>query len=410
MKQEPDDPSAPLAATEVSPALPKRVLLVANYLPDHQYSMQRYCTLLQQGLGSQGLEISIARPQGYAGRLKHALPRLKKYLSYFDKFVCFPVTLRRTVRQLANERDVLIHLLDQGNGVYLNQLGATPFLVTCHDLIAIKEASGSTRRASECTARRSRLFSYQRKNLRALKKAPWFACVSDATRQDCMRFLDARPERCEVIYNPLDPFFLQRVTGRPDVLPPRFLLHIGNSAWYKNRTGLLQIYQRLRILGCDVPLVLMGEPLSSDEKGKIAELALGTYVILVEAPEDETIRAAYAHAEALIFPSLEEGFGWPILEALAQGCPVFTTGVQPMTEAGGTVATYFDPHDPELAASEIFRALNPVLRDDRLVAARRKHAESFSMERFVEGYLGLYERVMRDAASASSSVPGLPVA
>ena len=68
------------------------------------------------------------------------------------------------------------------------------------------------------------------------------------------------------------------------------------------------------------------------------------------------LEALYSLAEGLIFPSWEEGFGWPIAEAQACGCPVFASDRAPLTEAGGTAAVYFNPNDPAAAAKTIATA------------------------------------------------------
>jgi len=379
--------------THTSRVLPRRVVLLANYLPDKQFSMQRYAALLERGLASKGLEVTTIRPTVLAGHLLPLFRVLRKQIGYFDKFIIHSLMLRALAMRCSRAEGELVHLLDQGNGVYLQALAGVRHLVTCHDLIAAKAGSG--RSTFKSSARLlGRESAYQKLNLGALAKAPWCACVSEATREDCIHVLELPRERCDVIYNPLDPFFLQPAGGRPDQLPPHYLIHVGNSSWYKNRSGLFRIYAELRKLGCEHPLVLMGAALTTEEKRWMHQLDLQQHVMVVIRPSDATIRAGYAHAAALIFPSLEEGFGWPVLEAQAQGCQVFTTLRRPMTEAGGTTACYIDPNDPFGAAVEIMHRLDSGGRDAALVAARRKHAASFTMERFVNGYLDLYERIM----------------
>lgn len=381
------------ARPRTSRVLPQRVVLLANYLPDKQFSMQRYAALLENGLASRGLEVITLRPPVVAGRLLPLLRVFSKQLGYIDKFILYPFMLRGLAVRLARSDNELVHLLDQGNGVYLQALTGVRHLVTCHDLIAAKAGSGrSTSIHSAGLVRKES--AYQKMNMGALTKASWYACVSEATREDCIHVLGVPRERCEVIYNPLDPFFLQPAGERPDQLPPRFLVHVGNSSWYKNRSGLFRIYAELRKLGCEMPLVLMGAAITPEEKKWMQQLDVERHVIVVVQPADAAIRAAYAHAVALIFPSLEEGFGWPVLEALAQGCPVFTTRYRPMTEAGGATASYIDPNDSAGAAAEIMRQIAKGGRDTALVAARRDHAASFTMERFINGYLDLYEKIM----------------
>ncbi|MBN8420538.1 MAG: glycosyltransferase [Verrucomicrobia bacterium] len=373
--------------------LPRRVVLLANYLPDKQFSMQRYAALLERGLVSEGLDVTTIRPPVLAGRLLSAFRVFHKPLGFIDKFIFFPFALRVLSMKRSVRDSELVHLLDQGNGVYLQALAGVRHLVTCHDLIAAKAGSG--RSASLLSAGLvGKESAYQKMNLDALSKAAWYACISEATREDCVQVLRVPRERCEVIYNPLDPFFLQPAGGLPDDFPPRYFIHVGNSSWYKNRPGLFRIYAELRKLGCEMPLVLMGDAVTAEEKKWMRRLEIEPHVIIVVQPSDAAIRAAYAHAAALIFPSLEEGFGWPVLEAMAQGCPVFTTHFRPMTEAGGGAAFYIDPSAPSAAAAEIILQLGKGGRDAASVAARKEHAAGFTMERFIKGYLDLYEKIM----------------
>lgn len=366
-----------------------RVLLVGNYLPDRQHSMQRYGQLLERGLGAAGMEVTVIRPAVRLGGLARAGSRAAKWLGYADKFVCFSPELWLRARWHVRRPRSLVHIIDQGNGSYLPLVQQLPHVLTCHDLIAVLAGTGKS------GGRRS---AYQEYNRQALSLARWIICVSEATRWQCVLDLGLAAERCVVIYNPLDPFFLAPAAGRrPAELPAQYLLHVGSSAWYKNRAGLLRIYGELRALGCQLPLVLMGEPLNAAEQQLADALGVSAHLVRIGHPTDELVRAAYAHAEALVFPSLREGFGWPIIEALAQGAAVFTTGRAPMTEAGGGAAAYFDPEKPRAAAELILAGLAQRRADPAAAAQGRAHAASFAMDEFVARHAALYARVLADA-------------
>ena len=96
-------------------------------------------------------------------------------------------------------------------------------------------------------------------------------------------------------------------------------------------------------------------------------------------------------AEALIFPSLEEGFGWPVLEAQACGCAVFATGRAPMTELGGDAAVYFDPGDVEGAARAIAEGLQG---REAMVAAGLENVRRFNVGAMIDGYVDAYQKVI----------------
>jgi glycosyltransferase involved in cell wall biosynthesis len=171
-----------------------------------------------------------------------------------------------------------------------------------------------------------------------------------------------------------------------------FFIHVGGAQWYKNKLGVLHIFDKLRrLVAHKHPLLLMvGKPLSGSLLEHVSSNGLGGTVVTLSGVSNEDLRAAYSLAEGLIFPSLQEGFGWPVLEAQACGCPVFTTGRPPMTEVGGSGAVYFDPSDAAGAAKIIAGALGSreAIRQRGL-----KNISRFSVNQMIQGYLGAYERV-----------------
>lgn len=119
-------------------------------------------------------------------------------------------------------------------------------------------------------------------------------------------------------------------------------------------------------------------------------------------PESKVVKAAYSTASAMLFPSFAEGFGWPIIEAMACGCPVLTTNDAPMTEAGGSAANYipkFDAENVDVWAKTCADILGSVLRrspSERLAfrEAGLAHAGRFDNNSVIDRYLSIYENVM----------------
>lgn len=112
-----------------------------------------------------------------------------------------------------------------------------------------------------------------------------------------------------------------------------------------NRAGVLAVYEAY-CAGSDspVPLVMIGPaPTKAMEEhvGRVGKL--GGVVYFLEKPPVEVLEAAYSCASVLLYPSIAEGFGWPIIEAMACGCPVLTTEEAPMTEIGSVIASYIPP-------------------------------------------------------------------
>lgn len=374
-----------------------RILLVANYLPDAQQSMQRFAAMLQTGFASAGHEVRILRPSVVAGKLAWN-GSTQKWLGYIDKLVLFPRVLRRSL-----EWAQIVHVCDHSNSRYVRYLNGMPHLVTCHDLLAVRSAQGEIpHQNTRWSGRR-----LQRMILTGLGRARRIVCVSDATRRDVLRIVHgAGKQRIEVtrIYNGLNyPYTpmpqeeahqrLRRL-GLPPAQP--FLLHVGGNQWYKNRLAVLEIFKRLRESGAarNTVLLMVGKPwtVTMRQFARLHGFERDAVELLDVSEED--LRALYSSAELLLFPSLAEGFGWPIVEAHACGCPVVTTNLAPMTEVGGDAAIYIDPLDLDAAALTVADILKfaPRRRSD-LRQAGLRNAARFTTQKMIGAYLELYEHV-----------------
>jgi glycosyltransferase involved in cell wall biosynthesis len=119
-------------------------------------------------------------------------------------------------------------------------------------------------------------------------------------------------------------------------------------------------------------------------------------VTFLQDLDDAELAALYRGAELLLFPSLEEGFGWPVVEAQACGCPVVTTGKTPMTEAGGSAAIYLeDPCDAKSAAEVVVRVLNYDLTSrTRLLNEGFQNAKKFTRTTMIAEYVRIYRSLL----------------
>lgn len=375
-----------------------RVLLVSNYVNDRQESMLRFASALERGLTDAGVEVARICPRPIFGRVKPGGTGLGKWLGYFDKFVLFPAMLRAR----AKTADV-VHICDHSNAMYLAQVARRRHLITCNDMLAIRSARGEF--AENQTGFTGRLL--QRWIASNLRRAQRLTCISEATRRDVLRLTGQAESRVSVTYMGLNYPYApvpeivdaaeRRRRGEPvDVsvwarygLPAGpYLIHVGGTQWYKNRKGVLEMYAGCRErLDAGAPgLVLVGRP--TIESRVEVEYRAG-----VSEPD---LAALYSGAEALLFPSLEEGFGWPIIEAQACGCRVVTTGKAPMTEVGGNAAMYLDDAGDAKAGSEAIVSLlrQPPETRREMVAAGLANAAQYSSERMIAEYVAIYEELM----------------
>jgi len=375
-----------------------KVLLVNNLAGDRQESMQRFGRMLAAGLPAEGIEAVTIAPQLRLARLArpYRYRGWPKLLGYVDKFVLFPGKLRRAIRQL--DPDV-VHIMDHGNSAYHLATAGRPALVTCHDLLQIRAARGEIPfHRPGWSGRR-----FQHWILRHLGAAPEVACTSGQTRAELIELTRRAPARTHLVplglNHPYAPVAPGESLPRLQALAPGdwhrseagFYLNVGGGQWYKNRPGLLRIFAALRKQTPSSPwLVMVGKPLSGEDAALALELGLGGRLLLLSNVGNEDLAALYSAARGLIFPSRMEGFGWPIAEALACGCPVFTTDRAPMTEVGGDAAVYLDPDRPDEAAARILGALPDAagMRARGLVQAKR-----WTAPRMIRDYAQLYRRM-----------------
>lgn len=376
-----------------------RILLIGNYALDKQESMLRFAALMQRELTARGHTVRLMQPEA---RLAKSTGGLGKWLGYLDKLLLFPFALKRVLK----DYDV-VHICDHSNAFYTRDLADIPNVVTCHDVLAIRSALGEIpENKVSATGRR-----LQGMILNGLKSAQFVVCVSSISREEMLRVTGRPLESSEVVHlslsYPYSPMPAEQALERLDALGYDarlpFFLHVGGPSWYKNRLGLLQIFHRLQQLPTPEPvrLLLVSSDVEPEIRSYITASGLDDKVTRLSGLSNEDLRAVYSLAEALIFPSVQEGFGWPILEAQASGCPVFATNREPMTEIGGTAAIYFDPADTG-GAAEIIAAAMP--NRSQIRARGLENLRRFSVQQMVDGYLHAYDLVT--TAHHSSSTRG----
>lgn len=379
-----------------------RILFVGNYVLDNQLSMSRYAEFLRGQMSLRGHHVEVVRPQPVFGDIvRH--PAARKWLGYIDKYLLFPLKLRARSRSFD-----LVHICDHSNSVYLPYTAGRPASITCHDLLAIASARGCYPQQKVSSTGKLQ----QRWIRKHLAHAVSVVCVSRNTANEFAEHVSRAPA-LTVVPNPLGLSGGQTTQQSVERLRDRlglqanenYLLHVGGNHWYKNRIGVLRIYQALRrqLHDSGVPelhLVMAGEPFTPQMRGFVNAHSLQSSVIEVSGPTDEDLRALYTGAAALLFPSLYEGFGWPIIEAQSCGCPVITSNRPPMTEVAGDSALFVEPENEQAAAAYIAANLHrlPSLREASL-----RNVSRFEPGRIALQYETFFASVARchtlDAAS-----------
>ena len=311
-------------------------------------SMPKFANMIAEGMRSEGHQVSVwqVKPRCYN------LPFLrkgKKWLGYLDQYVLFPLEVKKRLK--ACPADTLFVFTDHALGPWIPLVKGRPHVVHCHDFLAQQSSVGEI--AENPVSLTGRLYqSYIRQGYR---QAENFISVSYKTREDLHRSLSVQPKLSEVVYNglgesyfPRNSFQSRSAFGRRVGLnlSAGYILHVGGNQWYKNRTGVIEIYNAWRAFTKQpLLLLLIGRAPSVNILNSWSRSAYKNDIHILPDISDEFIPVAYSGSTVLLYPSLAEGFGWPIAEAMASGTLVITTDEAPMTEVAGDAA-FLIPRKP----------------------------------------------------------------
>jgi glycosyltransferase involved in cell wall biosynthesis len=235
---------------------------------------------------------------------------------------------------------------------------------------------------------------------RFLRAADAVIAVSECTKRDAVRFYGIPEEKITVIYEGVNPRFrlaspeaIAAVRARYG-LPEHFILYVGTIEPRKNLTALLEAFHHL-LATHDLRLVFVGKKgwLYEGFFRRLRELGLEDRVIFTGYVPDEDLPAIYSAADLFVFPSLYEGFGLPVLEAMACGTPVVCSNTSSLPEVAGDAALLVDPADVRALAGAMERVLtDETLRAD-LQARGLEQARRFSWARAAQETMQVYENV-----------------
>jgi glycosyltransferase involved in cell wall biosynthesis len=223
---------------------------------------------------------------------------------------------------------------------------------------------------------------------REIALADAIVCVSETTRHDLLQFYDVDRRRAVAILSglgalpPAEPI---------DGLPPRYLLFVSTIEPRKNLPALLDAFERLRARGAyDGSLVVVGR-IGWKSESLLPRLRQPG-VVHLDYVNARQLATVYQNAEVFVFPSLYEGFGFPLLEAMSHGVPTIAARSSSLPEIGGDAALYFDPRNPAELESQLDRLLHdPALREE-LVHRGRQQVRSFRWDIAAKKTLGVLRR------------------
>jgi glycosyltransferase involved in cell wall biosynthesis len=318
----------------------------------------------------------------------------------------------RRAAAVASAFDVF-HVIDHSYAQLVHSLPAHRTVVTCHDLDTFRSVLRPQDEPRSVVFRMA-----TRRILTGLQRAGWVTCDTAAIRDDLLGYGLLPPERVSVVpvgvsdaFSPDPDEGADRDAARLVAAPPGAveLLHVGSTIPRKRIDTLLGVCAALARLVPEVRLVRVGGPFRFEQERLVRDLGLEGRVSVTGFVDERTLAALYRRAALVLQPSEREGFGLPLLEALACGTPAVASDLDVLREVGGGAVVYCPVGDVGAWARTVAALLDERRADPASWLARRQagrsRARAFSWSQFASGVTDIYQEVgsagLRTRARAS---------
>ncbi len=239
----------------------------------------------------------------------------------------------------------------------------------------------------------------------AARHADRVIAISEQTKRDVMTYFHVPADRIDVVYQGCSPAFGQttpedEARARTEYnLPDRYLLYVGSIETRKNLK--LAVEALARCQDRSIRLVAVGKrmPYCTEVEEVARRLGVAERLILLHGVPFALLPGIYRGAEAFLYPSRFEGFGIPIVEALASGVPVIAATGSCLEEAGGPSSLYTDPDDPDMMASMLDSVLSDYSLRHRMITDGYSYIKRFSPRAIADALMQVYDRVLREKGS-----------
>ena len=227
---------------------------------------------------------------------------------------------------------------------------------------------------------------------RAITAAQVVICISENTKKDLLERYHLAPDTVRVTH--LASEIDVTLANGPEAVPSRrYFLYVGLRYGYKNFNGLLAAFARLRAVRPGLALCVVGAPFSNTEKQLITELGLHQALEHYEQVSDAHLAKLYHQSVAFVYPSFHEGFGIPLLEAMACATPVIASNRSSIPEVIGAAGLQFNPEETEELTDLMIKLADDSSLRERLISKGLERVKAFSWEKTVSQTLEIYREV-----------------
>ena len=326
-------------------------------------------------------------------------------LGVAQDYTSFSVKIRKRLLMPAKwwyESFDVLHIVDSDYAFGIPPWKLARTVVTCHDMMPLL-LHGSIEAAFPRALGR---FCYRRV-LKNMARCARVVCVSEFTKRCVLEHTHCREERVHVIDQAVDASLKPLEKEGEDyqafclehaLAGKRVVLHVGSCEPYKNIETLLRVFGKLAgTLGDDLVLLKVGGQFSAEQEALKADLDLDRRIRHVTGLSEEGLRRAYNAADLLLWPSHFEGFGLPVLEAMACGTPVVCSNGGSLREVAGDAACVHDPDDEDGLVASCLKILDD---EEYALQARHSglaHAARFTWDAAAQAYRDVYRQLAQGA-------------
>ena len=341
-------------------------------------------------------DIDFTVPLIYSDNQNIRNSELLKYMSFYGYDFPFRKQLTKfftrqneinTVNNLKKQNFDLYHPT-YFNQKFLKYLNKKPFILTVHDM--------TVEVLPEYFVFDKNLENMIKTKKYLIEKASRIIAISENTKNDILKFTNADESKIDIVYHGQS---FESVANNQifDYLPEKYILFIGQRSKYKNFVSFVDAISEILLIEKDLHLICAGGfNFSRTEREIIDSLNLTDKIIYTGIENENKLINLYKNAICFVFPSLYEGFGFPILESFQCGCPLLCSNSSSFPEVAGDAAEYFDPYDAE----SIKNAVNNVLYDENLKEAMKQkgylQVEKFSWQKTAQDTKNTYRKAIYD--------------